>query len=199
MKTILYFLLDRWADFEAAYISTAVAMLGEGKFENKTVSLSAAPVRSVGGFAAVPDYVLSDVPDDYDALILIGGMSWHGEEAAKVKPLVEKTLKSGRLLGAICDACRFLGTMGALNHCQHTANDFDELVRSAGAAYTNANGFVHRQAVCDGNVVTANGTASAEFAREVLRALLVADEKTIDCWYEFHKLGLYTAPLPGMR
>ena len=64
MKTILYFLLDRWADFEAAYISTAVAMLGEGKFENKTVSLSAAPVRSVGGFAAVPDYVLSDVPDD---------------------------------------------------------------------------------------------------------------------------------------
>ena len=33
MKTILYFLLDQWADFEAAYLSTAVTMIGGGNFE----------------------------------------------------------------------------------------------------------------------------------------------------------------------
>lgn len=38
-----------------------------------------------------------------------------------------------------------------------------------------------------------------EFAREILLALQVADENTITCWYEFHKLGMYAAPLPEMK
>ena len=28
MKRIMYFLLDQWADFEAAYLSTAITMIG---------------------------------------------------------------------------------------------------------------------------------------------------------------------------
>ena len=45
----------------------------------------------------------------------------------------------------------------------------------------------------------ANGTAVMDFAKEVLLALQVAEEKEINAWYEFHKLGIYAAPLPGMR
>ena len=55
-----------------------------------------------------------------------------------------------------------------------------------------------RQAVRDGNVITANGTAPMEFAKEILLALHVAEEKKIMDWYNFHKLGYYTAPLPQM-
>ena len=40
MKKILYVILEQWADWELAYISSAVNMLGGGKFENKTVSLT---------------------------------------------------------------------------------------------------------------------------------------------------------------
>ena len=199
MKTILYFLLDQWADFEAAYLSTAVTMIGGGNFENKIVSLSTKPVKSIGGFSVLPDYDLNNVPQEYDALILIGGMSWHNEEAYQVKSLVEKTIKEGKLLGAICDACRFLGTIGVLNYGKHTANDLTELKESAGAAYINEVQFIHRQAVSDNNIVTANGTATMEFAKEVMLALQVAEEKVINAWYEFHKLGIYVAPLPEMR
>ena len=51
----------------------------------------------------------------------------------------------------------------------------------------------------DNNIVTANGTATMEFAKEVMLALQVAEEKVINAWYEFHKLGIYVAPLPEMR
>ena len=102
-------------------------------------------------------------------------------------------------MGAICDACRFLGTIGVLNYGKHTANDLAELKESAGAAYINEAQFIHRQAVNDKNIVTANGTATVEFAKEVLLALQVAEEKVINAWYEFHKLGIYIAPLPEMR
>ena len=172
MKRILYFLLDQWADFEAAYLSTAVTMIGGGQFENKIVSLTEKPVKSIGGFSVLPNYDLKSVPEEYDALILIGGMSWHSENAYMIKPLVEKTIKKGKLLGAICDACRFLGTIGALNYGKHTANDLAELKESAGAAYIN---------------------------EAQLLALQVAEEKVINAWYEFHKLGIYIAPLPEMR
>lgn len=99
MKRILYFLLDQWADFEAAYLSTAVSMIGGGQFENKIVSLTDKPVKSIGGFSVLPDYDLKSIPEEYDALILIGGMSWHSENAYMIKPLVEKTIKEGKLLG----------------------------------------------------------------------------------------------------
>ena len=44
MKKILYVILEQWADWELAYISSAVNMLGGGKFENKTVSLTKTPL-----------------------------------------------------------------------------------------------------------------------------------------------------------
>ncbi len=196
MKMILYIILEQWADWELAYISSAVNMLGQGKFENKTVSLTKNAVTSIGGVKCVPDYDLQSIPSDYEAVILIGGMSWHNENALQVKPLINDCIKNGKVLGAICDACRFLGSVGALNNAKHTANDLTELKQCS--AYTNEQGFIHRQAVSDNKVITANGTATLEFAQEVLQALSVATEEQIKGWYDFHKLGFYNAPMPKM-
>lgn len=196
MKKILYFILEQWADWELAYISSAVNMLGKGKFENKTVSLTKDAVISIGGIKCLPDYDLQNVPPEYDALILIGGMSWRNENALKIKPLIDGCIKNGKALGAICDACRFLGSVGALNKVKHTANDLHELKQYSD--YTNEREFIHRQAVSDKNVITANGTATLEFAKEILQALSVATDEQIKEWYDFHKLGFYSAPLPGM-
>ena len=196
MKKILYVILEQWADWELAYVSSAVNMLGGGAFENKTVSLAKNAVTSIGGIRCLPDYDAQGVPSDYDALILIGGMSWRTESALQLKPLIDSCVKSGKVLGAICDACRFLASVGALNGASHTANDLNELKQHP--AYTNERGFVPRQAVSDKNIVTANGTAALEFAQEILRALSVAPEAQIKGWYDFHKLGFYTAPMPKM-
>lgn len=196
MKKILYLILEQWADWELAYISSAVNMLGGGKFENKTVSLTKNAVTSIGGIKCLPDYDLLTLPSDYDAVILIGGMSWHNENAIQVKSLIDACIKSGKVIGAICDACRFLGSIGALNGAKHTANDLNELKQYP--SYTNEQDFIHRQAVIDNNVITANGTATLEFAQEVLRALSVATEEQIKGWYDFYKLGFYNTLMPKM-
>ena len=75
-KTILFVILQQYADWEVAYISSAITMLGQGQYDIKTVSLSKDPVQSIGGFRVLPDYDIASVPQDYEALILIGGMTW---------------------------------------------------------------------------------------------------------------------------
>ena len=197
MKTVLFVILDQYADWEAAYLSSAIYMLGEGAWQVKTVSLSKDPVASIGGFHAVPDYDIHTIPADYAALILVGGMAWGNDDALQVKALVDQCLAGGKVLGGICDASAFLGMIGALNHGQHTSNELDELKQWAGDAYTNEKAYVMKQAVSDKNIVTANGTAALEFAKEVLLTLRIAPEKEIIEWYKFHKLGFYKSTMPN--
>lgn len=46
-------------------------------------------------------------------------------------------------------------------------------------------------------MVTANGTAALEWAREVLLALEVAPERDVTELYAFYKRGCLDAPVPG--
>ncbi len=197
-KRILFVVLQQYADWEAAYVSTAIAVLGEGKYEIKTVSLSKDYVESIGGFRIMPDYDIKSVPNDYEALILIGGMTWRSESAHQLRALVDSCRHEGKILAGICDASAFLGTVGALNEIVHTSNDLDDLKQWAGSNYTGEQKYIAKQAVRDKNVITANGTAPMEFAKEILIALNVAAEEKILDWYNFHKLGFYTAPMPQM-
>ena len=194
MKKIMFVILEQYADWEAAYLSSAIYMLGQDKFEVKTVSLTKDIVTSIGGFRTVPDYDIHSVPEDYEAVILIGGMTWRNENAQQVKMLVEKCVENG----SICDASAFLGTVGVLNNVNHTSNDLNDLKQWAGSAYTGEEKYIKKQTVCDKNIVTANGTAALEFAREVMLTLKIAEENKIIEWYNFHKLGCYNAPMPKM-
>ena len=195
-KTILFVLLQQYADWEAAYITSAITMLGQGQYDIKTVSLSKDYVQSIGGFRVLPDYDIGSIPKDYEALILIGGMTWRNENSQQIKTLVDECYKKGKLLCGICDASAFLGTVGVLNDVMHTSNDINDLKQWAGTIYTGETKYIAKQAVRDKNVVTANGTAPMEFSKEILFALDVASEDKILDWYNFHKLGLYTAPMP---
>jgi putative intracellular protease/amidase len=197
-EQILFVLVEPFADWEAAYLSSLLLALGGQCYEVKTVSLTKAPVKSLGGFTILPDYAMDEIPAEFAGVILTGGMSWRTEMAKKVEPLVRQALNKQRVLGAICDATVFLGALGVLNAVRHTSNDLAELKGWAKAAYTNEAAYVREPAVRDGNIITANGTASMEFAREVLLALHVAPEEKILAWYDFHKKGVYQAPLPQM-
>ena len=54
-------------------------------------------------------------------------------------------------------------------------------------------------AVSDNGVITANGTASLEFTKEVLLSLKNIPNETIEKWYQFHKLGCYTVTSPTIE
>jgi len=173
-------------------------MLGQGQFEMKTVSTSMGTIRSIGGFNVLPDYSVEIAPKDFEALVLIGGMCWRGEEAQKMRAIVNAYHEQGKLVAGICDASGFLGTMGLLNDVDHTSNDINDLKAWAGESYTGEKRYIARQAVRGEGIITANGTAALEFAKEILLELGVASTERINEWYQFHKLGYYSVALPKM-
>ena len=68
------------------------------------------------GFHTLPDYSFETMPNDYAALVLIGGFGWLDElEADKVVPIVRRAIKKGIIVGAICNAASFLAKHGFLN------------------------------------------------------------------------------------
>lgn len=194
LQEVLFVVLDEYADWEAASLAAALNEKpehGEQRYCVKTVSLSKEPVRSIGGFRTLPDYALDEIGDDFAGIVLIGGNSWRKEESKAVMELVQKALDANKVVGAICDASVFLGMNGVLNDVRHTSNQLEELKETSAENYTNEADYAEQQAVRDGKIVTANGSAFLEFGKEIMEALESAPQAEIDEWYEFFKSGYH--------
>lgn len=194
MKKVLFVTLEPYADWEGAYMADALRIFAPGSHEVKTVSLTKAPLRSMGGFTIIPDYDVASVPEDYAAVVLLGGMSWRTEKAQAFVPLIEDCLNKRRVLGGICDGAGFLAGLGFLDNVHHTINDIGDVKRWVGKNYEGEPLYENVQVVRDGNIVTANGTAAIEFAREMLFALGIGPENKIKEWFRFHKFGIHEDP-----
>lgn len=195
-KEVLFLILDHFADWEGAFLAsgfnTGFSPTGNGHtdYVPKWLSPVKAHVRSLGGMTVAVDYTAATMPKDFAALILVGGTSWKTAEAEQVVPIVEKALAHGALVGAICSASCFMGAHGFLNNVRHTSNTLD-LLKTWGGRYTGEALYQERQAVRDGNIVTANGSGCLEFSRECLLGLQAGTPEEIEGWYAFNKHGLY--------
>lgn len=191
---VLYILLPDYAAHEAVYLSQAIscdeyALKQSLKYVNRVVAPTLAPVRSCGGFLTVPDYSFETMPADYAALVLIGGFGWSTPVADEVVPIVKKAIDDGKIVGAICNAASFMAKHGFLNSVAHTGNGPDQLALWGGESYTNPDMYVHSQAISDKNIVTANGSATLEFAKELLLLLGNDTPERIEMYYQFNKSG----------
>ncbi len=196
MKTILFILLDNFADWEAAFLASALrggVMPGHtGRYEIAYATPGGYPVRSIGGLTVAPDRSTeAGLPDECAGIVLVGGMNWQTPEAATAEPLAREALTRGLLLGAICNATAFLAAHELLNEARHTGNTVEILQKWGGDRYTGSTHYEERQAVRDGNLVTANGTGYLEFTRECLLALAADTPEAIDTSYRFNKQGFY--------
>ena len=193
-KEVILVVLNEFADWEGAFIAPALnAGTRPGrpiKYKVKTLSLTKAPVVSIGGITLLPDYDLQTMPADYAGIILVGGTQWFTPEAQQLVPLVETAIKDKKIVGAICNASVFLGINGFLNNVKHTSNTLEFLKEFAGTTYWGAEHYINEQAVRDNNIVTANGTGYLEFCKEVLFALDADSADKIEEYYSFNKLGL---------
>lgn len=194
---ILYILLPDYAAHESIYLSQAIAsdefaLKKNPKYVNKIVAPTLDPVKSIGGFHTLPDYSFETIPDDYAALVMIGGFGWATPIADMVIPIIKNSMERGRIIGAICNAASFMAKLGFLNAVKHTGNGLEQLKLWGGSNYTNPNGYIHAQAVCDRNIVTANGSATLEFAKELLLLLENDTPERIDMYYQFNKQGFCT-------
>ncbi|MDE5612400.1 MAG: DJ-1/PfpI family protein [Odoribacter sp.] len=195
---ILYLLLPDYAAHETVYLSQAIACDEQAiktspKYVNKIVAPTLEPVRSCSGFKTLPDYSFDTMPDDYAALILIGGFGWSDTEmTAPVVPIVRQAIQTGKIVGGICNGASFLARHGFLNDIRHTGNGIEQLKLWGGEHYTNQTMYVHKQAVSDHRIVTANGSAPLEFARELLLLLENDTPERIEMYYQFYKQGFTT-------
>ena len=89
-------MLNNYADHEAVFLASAIAcdersIKENPKYTNKVVAPTLDVVRSCSGFHTLPDYSFETMPNDYAALVLIGGFGWLDElEADKVVPIEYK-------------------------------------------------------------------------------------------------------------
>jgi len=191
---ILYVLLPDYAAHEIVYLSEAIAsdeqsLKENPKYVNKIVAPTMDPVKSIGGFRTLPDYSFDTMPDDYAAMVLIGGFGWATSVADKVVPIVKRAIENGKIVGAICNAASFLAKHGFLNHVRHTGNGVEQLKLWGGENYAGVAMYLHEQAVSDKSIVTANGSATLEFAKELLLLLENDTPERIEMYYQFNKQG----------
>lgn len=143
-----------------------------GMFGAETVVASYGLGTATGrdGGSAEVDCLLSDVkPDDFDAIIFIGGVGsvalQNNDDAHRI---ARGALSNGKIVGAICIAPIILAKAGVLSGRSATvwtdsadSHPAEELVRAKAK-------YVDEDVVVDGRLVTANGPDSAEkFARSI--------------------------------
>ncbi|MDV7757996.1 type 1 glutamine amidotransferase family protein [Liquorilactobacillus mali] len=185
MKKATFLILDEYADWEGAYLSSQLNQ--DSNWEVKTASIKK-EVVSIGGFKTVVDYQLEQVPPDCELLVLIGGNSWAIENSV-LKRLIQKRLVNNKFVGAICGAVDYLARNGLLANFKHTGNaqylwrNFDQ--------YQNEADFIEKQVVRDHNLVTANGTAPLEFTQQILKIIHFKDSEQIDKDIYLYKFGFY--------
>ncbi|MBZ2037719.1 glutamine amidotransferase [Streptococcus sanguinis] len=185
MKTALILLLNDYADWEVAYISSTINMSEE--WSVKTISTQK-EVKSIGGLTTKIDYLLEEIPSQYDLLILIGGNSWTNDDSDIIN-LVNHTLTNNIILGAICGSVDFMARNGLLNNFKHTGNDLS--LWNTFDQYSNKDEFQFKQAVRDKNLVTANGTAPIEFEQLILESIDYAEKNEIEKTIYLHRYGFY--------
>ena len=191
---ILYVLLPDFASHEMVYLMEAISsddtqLKANPKYVNKIVAPTMESVTAIGGFRVLPDYSFENMPEDFAALVLIGGYGWLTPAADNVIPIVRKALDNGRIVGAICNGASFMAKHGFLNGVKHTGNGIEQLRLWGAANYTNSEDYIHEQSVSDGNIVTANGSGVLEFTKELLLLLENDTPERIEMYYQFNKLG----------
>ena len=197
MKNIVFVILDEFADWEAAFLSSALNDKNITKnYTTNFASIDKNLKKSMGNLKVLPDLTLKEIDEnDVDGLVLIGGRTWRSqieETNTKIVELVKKFKNNpNKVVGAICDAAYFLATNGLLNDRKHTVNSFDEIKDNSN--YTNAKNFVEMESVIDGNLVTAKGDSPIHFAKNVMMALGDIPEKNVNLIFDIYTIGFVKA------
>jgi len=165
---IFYLLYDGYAGFELVFVANNLASL-----KTATIGMGTKPCRSLENLWTVVDLDVTEVdPDNVELLVIPGGnpMDIIDDEANKERvealvKLIRMVDERGGKLAAICGGPQWLAYAGVLNgrRCTHSlerpGKEFE------GSIFTN------EYVTVDGNIITGQGQAYAEFAVEMGRQM----------------------------
>lgn len=153
----------------------------------KFVGKDLEPVKSMGGAVYYPDIALSRVSfREGDVLILPGSDNWGSVDDEALRELVEDFENQPARIAAICGATLFLSQLNVLNRVKHTSNDV-ALLKMMNTRYEGEELYVPEDVVVTDKVITASGLAPLAFSYEVLKALDVMKEETLESWYRLYR------------
>jgi len=180
-----------FADWEPAHAFCEINR--SGKFEVLTVGFSPHPVTSMAGLKVSPAATIQDVnPGEAAFFMLPGGDLWQEKSQEQVHALLHALHDNGVLIGAICAATLEIARAGLTHGIRHTSNA-KAYLKSMVPGYQDGDLYVDELAVSDGNLITASGLGSVEFAREVQRNLKIHSEPEIAVWFDMFKNGVVPA------
>lgn len=193
MKKVYVLVFDGLADWEAPLALCEITK--SGKFEVVTVGFTDAPVTTMAGLRLMPDITLSDInPDDAAMLVLPGGDMWEASSPEGVSALLSAFHARDIPIAAICGATFEVARAGLMGGRRHTSNDMEYLMTVV-PEYQDGALYSTELAVTDGNLITASGVGSVEFAREITRYLGVYTEEQSGRWFELYKHGVWSGPI----
>lgn len=190
-KKIAVFLFDGFSDWELAYLTPEINK--NDLFELVYFSTSGDVVTSMGGLHVKPTISLKDIVfEDLELLVLPGGTAWEKGGNTEIEKLTKDMFEVGKPVAAICAATIYLGQIGLLNDLKHTSSDLNYL-KGMAPEYSGSHLYQNELAVTDGHLITANGIAPIEFAREVFKTIgLYSDAAVIEKWFQLFKNGVWS-------
>jgi transcriptional regulator GlxA family with amidase domain len=178
------FVFNGFSDWEPA-----LAIAGLQQFtdvEVNTFSIDGLPVRSMGNVQVTPDLSIQDLPRDKIALLLLpGGSAWDESKNKEILPLITDLVNDEVPVAAICGATSFLAQHQFLDNRRHTSNHLEMYLRKMAPTYHGDQYYLKEHCVTDGNLITANGTATVQFASAIFDKLMVMDNEDLKFWFGF--------------
>lgn len=190
MRNIVYFFVfDGFADWEAALALCEIRRPGD--FRVRTVALDRRPVQSMGGLTVLPDLALDEIDDERSVLMILpGGTAWERGEIQMVSAILRRLHDADVVIGALCSGVLALAYAGLLDARRHTGNYAGHIETYVPDYLGGAHYDAETLAISDEGVITSGGVGGVEFAREVIRALDLYDERDIGMWYRLFKHGV---------
>ena len=189
-KKIFLFLFDGFSDWEIAYLTPEIKKSKE--FELIFFSKDRKPILSMGGLQIIPTTSLSELNfNDLEMLILPGGTAWEKGKNEEIEKITKDVFEKGKPIAAICAATTYLGQLGLLNDLKHTSNDLNYL-KGIAPRYCGDKNYQNSLVVTDRNIITANGIAPIEFAREIFKTIGLYSSDNIEKWFQLFKNGIWS-------
>ncbi|MFH1782457.1 MAG: DJ-1 family glyoxalase III [Candidatus Omnitrophota bacterium] len=169
-KNVLLILAEGFEDIEAV---TAIDILRRAQIEVTVAGLTDIKVKGARGTVVLADKKLNDAGDDFDALILPGGMpgATNLSRSAKVTSLIKEMYEKEKLIAAICAApAVVLAPLGILKGKNATCypgmeDSFDKDVS-----------YKEDDVVADKNIITSRGPGTAILFSLKIVEILVGKE-----------------------
>lgn len=189
VKKIFVLLFDGFSDWEISYLTPEINK--SDNFDLVYFSETHGLVTSMGGLQIKPAIALNDVnSEEIEMLILPGGEAWECGKAPAIENMVMKVFNGGKSIAAICGATTCLGRLGLLNELKHTSNALSYLKEFA-PGFCGERMYQDSLAVTDRNIITANGIAPIEFAREIFKTIGLYSDEKIEQWFQLFRNGIW--------